>query len=130
MTLKICYNTSCPTSTFKSTQVLGVTGIYVCKACISTCYECIGLENNCTSCYADQNREKVGTSCVPMAGFYEASVDVAALCDSNCLTCSGPATNCTTCDPSMYLSAKNFCVTCSSTYVGCLECTSAKCTLC
>ena len=130
-TLTTCYNTSCPVRTYKSTQVLGLTEIYVCKACTSTCYECSVTASNCTSCFASQNRELSSNACVPMSGFYEASVDIAAPCDSNCLTCTGSATYCTSCVTNMHLGGGNVCVLCSTTYqVGCLQCHATQCTLC
>jgi len=122
--------TVCPTHYYKSVTVLGVTGIYVCQTCSTTCAECSILPTNCTACYTTQNRVLSAFTCPPAPGFYEAAADVAFPCAPTCLTCTLTATNCLSCATGLYLSAGT-CLTCASKYgANCTSCNPTVCTAC
>ena len=114
-----CYS-SCPfTDSYSSTQI-GLTGIYTCKGCIITCQTCSGTASNCTSCYSSQYRTismGMSGSCVPIPGYYETGVPIAAPCSAPCVSCFNLSINCTACALNSYL-------TFSGTVLTCISCTT------
>jgi hypothetical protein len=103
-----CYDV-CPSGYYENTVTL------TCSPCPYDCNQC-GTGGACTSCSnTTHHREASGSRCVPVEGYYDTGVAVAATCDSSCKTCSGTSTNCTSCNSGTTLS-NNSCV-CASGYV-------------
>lgn len=127
-----CYG-SCPFTDFNSPVQIGLTGAYYCKGCISTCMTCSAAASNCTSCSASQFRTLVPGSCIPIFGYYEAGVSVAAPCSPPCVNCFNVSLNCTSCATNFFLTfagATLTCINCNTYDPMCLTCSPLKCMTC
>jgi hypothetical protein len=79
-----------------------------CSACPPDCYTC-NDQQVCLSCNATTDfRELSGYRCVPIAGYYESGVTVAAQCPTGCSACYAPS-YCTACSPGYYLAGNAQC---------------------
>ncbi len=77
----------------------------VCYKCNSRCSKCTGPTNNeCTACYASQNRTLSGTTCQCIIyNYYDSGVDNCSSCHYSCLSCwAGTNSSCTACNTTDY----------------------------
>ena len=78
-----------------------------CQPCGIYCFNCVSAADNCTACYANQNRVLIAggvCACDIAGGYYDDNTSVVCpKCYYSCETCSGPDGGlCLTCASSSY----------------------------
>lgn len=88
----LCYGT-CPARSYVSNPN---SPSNTCNRCLYDCYTC-SSNGDCLSCnQAVDFRTLNGSRCVPMLGYYQSGIQIAAKCPQGCTACTS-AFNCSSC---------------------------------
>ena len=94
----LCYGT-CPVRSYATSPNSPSS---TCNRCPYDCYTCYS-NGDCLSCNQTVDfRTLTGTRCVPMVGYYQSGMQIAAKCPQECSACTS-AQNCSGCSSGYFL---------------------------